>query len=262
MSVSTVYTPVPRSRLATPEQSRYFMMNALLYSRMEAGYPTNHEFFDEDVNVYLAELLVSRIQPDRADGGGSLALRDTELFEASSAAPGDRARYELYRRSADTLLVSLGVFRNARGTRPGAPSRLAPADGLYIGRGKTYYAIASSLATAVARRSNASSAVLGKLSRGFERYLSVLSRLAGEHLGIVRGISDGTIYHLERAADPARTPAGLAEAYDRFLDLYSAYRARPTARGRRDLEEAALTVRGIDPSFAFDVRSLDRITSL
>jgi hypothetical protein len=262
MNVLTVYTPFPRSRLASPERAQYFMMNALLYSRMEAGYPTNHEFFDEDVNVYLAELLSSRIQPARPGGAGDPAPADAELFEAAAAASGDRARYEMYRRSADTLLLALGVFRNARGRRPGSARRFAPADDLYIGRGKTYYAVAASLATALARRSNAASAVLGKLSRGFERYLAALSHLAGEYLGIVRGISDGTLYHLARAAEPARTRVGLAEAYDRFLDLYSAYRARPTARGRRSLEEAVRALRGLDPSFAFDVGSLDRIKSL
>ncbi len=261
MSVLTAYTPISGSRFSTPEQAHFFMMNALLTSRMETGYPSNHEFPDEDVNVYLAGLLASRIQPAGGAFDEGLALSDADLFEAITAAPGARARYETYRAAADALLVSLGIFRNARGKRPGSTPRLAPPDAAYVGRAKAYYAIASSLAAGLARRGNAAADVLGKLSRGFERYLAVLSHLAGEHLGIVRGISDGTLYHLEHST-PARERSGVAEAYDRFLDRYSSYRRDPTPRGRQSLEEAARALRELDPSFAFDLGSLDRIKSL
>lgn len=261
MSVSTVYTPLSRSRISLPERAQYFMMNALLYSRMEAGYPTNGEFLDEDVNVYLAALLADRIQPGAADHAGP-AVADADLYEAAAAAPGDRARYMLYRRGADALLLALGIFRNARGRPPAGGRGIAEHERLYVGRGKTYYAVASSLAASLARRRSAASTVLEKLSRGFEGYLATLSHLAGEHFNIVRGISDGTLYHLERTADPARCREGIAEAYDRFLDCYSAYRSRPSPEGRRALEEAARRLRALDPSFSFDPASLDRVKSL
>ena len=38
----------------------YFMVNCLLYSRMETGLVSNQDFYDEDVNVYLAHLLSLR----------------------------------------------------------------------------------------------------------------------------------------------------------------------------------------------------------
>ena len=154
MSALTTYAPLAGSRFASTEQAQYFIMNALLYSRMEAGYPSNREFFDEDVNVYLANLLVSRIEPPPGAVPDGVARADAALFE-DAAARGDRARYELYRGCADALLVSLGIFRNARGRRPSSASRIAPPARTYIGRGKTYYAIASSLAATLARRGNA-----------------------------------------------------------------------------------------------------------
>ena len=261
MSALTTYAPLAGSRFASTEQAQYFIMNALLYSRMEAGYPSNREFFDEDVNVYLANLLVSRIDPSPGAVPDAVACADAALFE-DAAARGDRARYELYRGCADALLVSLGIFRNARGRRPSSASRIAPPARTYIGRGKTYYAIASSLAATLARRGNAVADVLGKLSRGFERYLAVLSHLGGEHFGIVAAISDGTLYHLERSTNPALERSGAAEAYDRFLDQYSAYRRDPTPRGKHLLADAARAVREFDPSFAFDLDSLDGIKSL
>jgi len=42
----------------------YFMINCLLYSRMETGLVSNQDYYDEDVNVYLAHLLHSFINPE------------------------------------------------------------------------------------------------------------------------------------------------------------------------------------------------------
>jgi hypothetical protein len=41
----------------------HFMMKCLLYSRMETGLVSNQDFYDEDVNVYIAHLLNSFIDP-------------------------------------------------------------------------------------------------------------------------------------------------------------------------------------------------------
>ena len=59
----------PRHYIDLKESSRtiqptyYFMINCLLYSRMETGLVSNQDFYDEDVNVYLAHLLHSFIKP-------------------------------------------------------------------------------------------------------------------------------------------------------------------------------------------------------
>ncbi|MEK7823974.1 MAG: hypothetical protein AAB290_02890, partial [Candidatus Eisenbacteria bacterium] len=60
----------PRYYVDLKESSRsvqptyYFMINCLLYSRMETGLVSNQDFYDEDVNVYLAHLLHSFINPE------------------------------------------------------------------------------------------------------------------------------------------------------------------------------------------------------
>jgi hypothetical protein len=262
MSVSTAYTPLQRSRLAPPERLHYFMMNALLYSRMEAGYPTNCEFPDEDVNVYIASMLSTCIDSRLIPVHAGIARTDAEIFEKAAQADGIRTRLAIYRRSADTLLLSLGIFRNARGRRPDSVKHMALSDCAYIGRGEMYYAIASSSAAKLERRKSGLAEVLGKLSRGFERYVAVLSYLGGEYLGIMKGMSPGELYHLERSAAAARPRAALAEAYDRFLDYYSSYRRQPSASGKRSLAQAVKDLRALDPSFAFDVELLDRIKSL
>ena len=261
MSVMTRYTPLGASRSPGPENAHYFLMNSLLYSRMECGFPSNDEYFDEDVNVYLAGLLVSLIAPGREGRReGRLAADDASLA-AMAAAAAPRERFDLYRANADHLLVSLGIFANARGRRPDSARHMHLADGAYVGRGKAYYALAQSYAAGLARRTTAVSDCLGKLSRGFERYLAVLSTLRGEYLNLHERISEGVLYHLERSAEVTERRGEIAFHYDRFLDAYSQYLRTGAPEARERVAAIVAEIRAIDPSFSFNIGERETLTS-
>lgn len=263
MAVSTRYMPLDVSRKPACEDAYFFMMNSLLHSRMEAGFPTNDACFDEDVNVYLASLLTSLILPPSGeDGARGILSGDASLFEAAKAAAGPREKYLMYRRSADRILVSLGIFKNARLKRPDSVPQFALSDAAHIGRGKSYYAIARAYAAQVHRRNTAIGDVLGKLSDNFERYLGVLSLMGGEHLNIFKQLSDGELFHLESAPRPEGKSAELALRHDRFLDRYSSYLENKSARTKEALVEAVREIREMDPSFEFDVDARERISSV
>ena len=60
----------------------YFMINCLLYSRMETGLVSNQDFYDEDVNVYLAHLLHSFINPEYVEQSKKyLSKYDADVFK-------------------------------------------------------------------------------------------------------------------------------------------------------------------------------------
>ncbi len=263
MAIATLHTPPGIPRRISPQEAHFFIMNALLHSRMEAGFPTNDDCFDEDVNVYLAGLLVSIVNPSRegTEARGAFS-EDASLFEAGGATAGTRGKYDLYRRAGDYTLVSLGIFKNARSRRPDSVPHLALSDAAHIGRGKAYYAIARAYAAQIHRRNTAIGDVLGKLSDNFERYLGVLSLMGGEHLNIFRQLSQGELFHLESVPRPAERSAELATRYDRFLDLYSIYMRDRSARAREELAAAAGEVRAMDPSFEFDLDARERVKSL
>src|SRR5512140_3007073 len=131
-----------------------FMMKCLLYSRMETGLVSNKDFYDEDVNVYIAHLLNSFIRPDYMERARPyLSKYDTEVFQRLSSSRDARLKYTLYKTNADFLLVSLGIFDNpemnfehgvpAAGTT-GERHRFAPTEEAYVGKGRTYYRFAYS----------------------------------------------------------------------------------------------------------------------
>src|SRR5882672_9260409 len=115
----------------------YFMVNCLLYSRMETGLVSNQDFYDEDVNVYLAHLLHSFINPDYVEQSRRfLSKYDTDVFRRLSQSTDARLKYQIYKTNADFLLVSIGIFDHPM--VPATSRRHQPSEEAYIGRGKTY----------------------------------------------------------------------------------------------------------------------------
>src|SRR5262245_6632148 len=118
-------TMKPRHYVDLKDSSRelqptyYFMINCLLYSRMETGLVSNQDFYDEDVNVYLAHLLHSFINPEYVEQSKKfLSKYDTDVFRRLSNSTDARLKYLIYKTNADFLLVSIGIFDNPMAPAP------------------------------------------------------------------------------------------------------------------------------------------------
>jgi hypothetical protein len=254
MSTTTVYTAIDPKKGAFPEKTCFFMMNSLLYSRMENGFPSNDEYYDEDVNVYLANLLTSLVNPDyHRNLCKYISVYDINVFKWVEAAADTRTRFLIYKTNADYLLVSLGIFNNPRRKRPNSLSHTTLSRNTYIGRGKTYYNIAQAYALKTSRRNIALSEILGKLSFGFEKYMDVLTLMKGEYLNLVKRFSTGEMYHLERSIESNAGDKNLTELYDDFLDAYSRYKREKTPAAQEMLTGIANKIRALDRSFTFDI---------
>jgi hypothetical protein len=204
----------------------YFMINCLLYSRMETGLVSNQDFYDEDVNVYLAHLLHSFID--------------------------SRLKYLIYKTNADFLLISIGIFDNPVGTA--APRAKVPSsEEAYIGRGKTYYHFAYSYAQHVHRKNQGVAEVLEKLSVGFEKYIKILSHMRGEYLDLMSRLSKGEVYHLERSVNEDTRQEMLRLKQDELLELYSAWKREPNEETEENMERVVGEIRQINPSFKFEL---------
>ncbi len=249
----------PRSYIDLKDDSRdlqptyYFMINCLLYSRMETGLVSNQDCYDEDVNVYLAHLLHSFINPEYVDQSRKfLSKYDTDVFRRLSGSTDARLKYQIYKTNADFLLVSIGIFDSphlAGGTR----ARVQPSEEAYIGRGKTYYHFAYTYAQQMHRRNAGVSEVLEKLSTGFEKYLRILSHMRGEYLDLMKRFSHGEVYHLERSVDEHSQKERLRVKQDELLELYSTWRSAPTSAVEEDLARVVGEIKQINPSFRFEL---------
>jgi len=235
------------------EPTFFFMMNCLLYSRLESGHPSNQTVYDEDVNVYLASLLTSFMNPEYHERTRKLLSRyDSDLFDKVRNSSDVRLKYTIYKTNADFLLISIGIFRNPDATKPGIRDAfMQDSEEVYMGRAKAYYQFAYSYSQAMFRKATAISEVLEKLSRGFENYVSILSHMRGEYFNILEQLSAGDVYHLERSIDRAETDRELKALQDQFLDLYSTYMKTKSPELKEKLRELARKIQKLDETFRF-----------
>jgi hypothetical protein len=240
--------------------SYVFMMRCLLYSRLETGNETGTDVPDEDVNVYLAHLLQSFSDPDYVEGARPYLHRyDHEVFKRLERSTDARLKYVIYKTNADFLLVSIGVFDNPGQwlahrlpqVQPMKPRTGEPSEEASMGRGKTYYHFAWSYSQQVNRGHPGITEVLEKLSVGFDRYIRVLSHMRGEYLDLMKALSTGEIYHLERNVNKEQERQQLKESQDAFLDSWLAWRRSGSAESLEELRRHAAAIRAVDPEFQF-----------
>jgi hypothetical protein len=249
----------PRNYVDLKDSSRdlqptyYFMVNCLLYSRMETGLVSNQDFYDEDVNVYLAHLLHSFINPEYVEQSKKfLSKYDTDVFRRLANSADARLKYQIYKTNADFLLVSIGIFDNPAAAE-GHRAKLQPSEEAYIGRGKTYYHFAYSYSQQMHRKNAGVSEVLEKLSVGFEKYIRILSHMRGEYLDLLKRFSQGEVYHLERSINERSQQELLRVKQDELLELYSAWRTEPTQEREESLVRVVGEIRQINPDFKFEL---------
>lgn len=233
------------------------MMNCLMYSRLETGNPSNRDFYDEDVNMYLVSLLTSFMNPEYHERARKYLSRyDANLFNKIKDSSDVRLKYTIYKTNADFLLISIGIFKNPDGKRPGSKDKMfKDNEEAYMGRGKAYYQFAYSYSQSMFKKPTAVSDVLEKLSRGFEQYVQILSHMRGEYFNILDALGRGDIYHLERSIDRFASDKELKQLQDKFLDMYSTYMKSKDPDLKAKLKSLAKKIQQIDESFRFQIEN-------
>ncbi len=241
---------------ADVQTSYFFMLNCLLHSRIHTGIESNSDVYDEDVNVYLAHLLNSQIDPVNIERVGRyIASSDDELHRMAADASSDRERYQLYKANADYLLLSIAVFDTVDRSRPHLPAVLRTPREVFTARAATYYGHAASYACKIHRGSNGIARVLQKLSDGFENYVRILTYMRGQYLGLLKRFSEGELFHLDRQIEEIRRGETIEQVRNDFLEAYSAWlkpdNGRPREELKDDLLRSAQRLSEIDPDFEF-----------
>ena len=227
-----------------------FMVRSLLSSRLDTGMNSEDTPGEDEVNVYLTHLLCAFVDPRRTQEAAHwVAPYDSAVFERVRASTNNRLKYRVYKANADYLLMSIGVFGNPTGRRaPLLTEVLQTEDDVHVGRGKAYYDFASTYSRSLFGRRAAITHVLGRLALDFEKYVRLLAHVRTEYLNLIRQLSDGELYHLQRSV----TTEGASGLYNELLDAYSDWRREPSAEHRARVEAAAERVHAIDPEFHFE----------
>ena len=255
MNGSALYKEIKHScNLSEKHKISFYMMNNFLYSRLESNYPTNTRFYDEDVNIYIANLLTSLSRPEYHDLVRKYVIPyDIVLNNRLERMESSRKKYTYYRANADFLLLSIGLFDNPRMRRPDSAPQMKLPSRSYIGRARIYYKLAFSHLCKASRRKTALADILEKLSVGLEHYLRVLSVMKVQYFNLQRCMSEGEIFHLERSVLDIDREKNLKQLHDRFLDIYSEYRRSDGPEIRDKLKKVVKKIQSLDPQFSFRI---------
>lgn len=230
------------------EESLYFMLNSLLQSRIETGEETTD---DEDVNVYLANLMHSFLDQSFQEKHGHLASTYSTDVARNADTNNLRHRYRVYRTNGDYALISTSIFDRPplerRRRSYGPHEEAATGD-----RGSTYYGFAANLSERINRKHPGVTVVLQKLSARFETYVTILRRVRIDHLKLTEKLSDGEIYHLQRDAHESAKPFLAEEGRDQFLDAYSEWLKSKSQASRQKVNSLSAALAEVDPEFRFE----------
>ena len=228
------------------EESLFFLLDALLKSRLATGLETETEDDDEDEDVYLSSLLHDFLDRSFQKAYGPVVSSyDSDVVE-HVATNDTRQRYRVYRANADYALLSVSLFDRApceggRGA-DGSIRRLSE-------RGR--FTIASHLVGRLGRRW-AVSEVLSELAEGFDTYVRILTRLRIDHLGLMKRLTAGEVFHLQREVHENARPGLVKAGRDWFLDAYNEWLVCQSDSNRERVNELALGLAELDPNFGFE----------
>ncbi len=234
------------------EPSGFFMVNALLRARIELNLESNDPVFDEDVNIYLADLLSSLLSPDRTMRREVFYRRTDSAVAAAAEGQAARVRSSVYQSNAEARFIQNAIFDSGghydRSRRWYEPTRKHA-----LGQARMYYQYASNVLRSLGARDQAHADIFEKMSTQLYKYTHIVRHACREDLGLIRGISAGTMFHLWRKVVAVGARADIEQKRNDFLDLYAEYLHGPN---RRPLLKARLNsvieeLTELDPEFQF-----------
>lgn len=249
MDTQTLYAHL---RKEEKETVYAFIMRTLLMARRSLKIKSSKPFFDEDVNVYLAHLLLSICDPSWQEQNHKyVSTNDTDLFERIRHTNDNSLKYCIYKVNADNILIRLGIFQNLGEGHNIKDTKWGRTEAQYICKAKIYYEFASLYNQRIYGKSSAESQVLEKLSRWLERYLRILSIMRNEYLDFIEKISDK---QFKGFLDQLKCYEVLIyeEKQDDFLDTYSEWLKTKKEGLKTKVASLAKELHAIDSSFQFD----------
>lgn len=236
-----------------------YFINAVISARIDTGFRSNSFGLDEDVNMYLANLLTGFASEGRSAADNSIFLYESDLVAKQEEVYDLRDRFNLYKQSADFLLIKLGIFGGINSALPEYKRAFRLEDEVYIGRARAYFSQASEYAAKLRRGASGLSEVLRKLSDHFVVYLNVLYQVREKYFSFTERFSDGEWFHFvhkniihHKGVDSKV----YVELMDDFLARLTAWKRDHLSSDKDMLRILWAELKRLNPKFDFDVETL------
>ncbi len=240
---------IPQYRSLFPDWSgprplRFFLLENLLEARRESVFPTNIAGPDEDVNVYLANLLTDFLGGNHS---ADIIFGAGPLFYPPAKSLGRRRRAGFYQANADHRLLMLGLFDRGEALR--RRNTLFRMDRNETRRrdldvAMNCYDLAADLLENRQTGHESLVPIWRKLADNFEFHVQIISTMAVGRLGLGARLNN---LDLQRMIDqpPKRATDSLPQM-DQLLDLLLEMRQPGGQKKRAEVIDLALRL-NLDP---------------
>lgn len=239
--LNTPYYPIPGS----PRGEATFgaIIEMLLKTRLKLHLETNRESYDEDVNAYLAGVLVSYIDPNYLQAASEfLSQYDIDIYHSVNRSEDKVQIYRIYKVNADDLLVSLGIFR-----------KIWQEYGEELDRMRRYYQYASEYQRRIYGKLTAVGEIQRKLAEGQKRYLTILAGAREEYLHFLEQLKIEEIEAFGHHLAQFEQELTIRSKWDEFLDAYASWlKGSRESNLCRQLLQLVEDLKRLEPEFKAD----------
>lgn len=236
---------------AENEETLYFFLEHLLKARIDLHMETGASGYDQEVNIYVANLLRS-ILTDHYDFVHKpyVSPFDIDVQSYIKEHPGLRNEYLVYKDNADFGLLYDTVFLGFH--HDGSYHNRVMADGDIKPRIAQYYVLAASALGHLRGMHETLVQVLYTLGQHLKEMAAIIRKAAGDYFDFIERLSAGTLYHLQKGIQCSMDPAQYRNKVDRFLSLFKEFKENASAEIKEKLCAVLQEIKQINPSFGFN----------
>ncbi len=239
------------------EDTNFFFLENVLKARIALDIGTGLHDYDEEVNVYVAYLLMSLVTTDALIRAKPyISAYDGDVRKYLEEHPGARNEYRVYRENADYGLVAETVFSGQE--HPGSYYERVLSERDESGRIALYYQLAASALSHLTCANTTLVHVLASIADNYGDVEKLLRKVSKDYFELIERLSDGSLYHMQLEAAGIAAKNDYDRRLDEFLKAYYEYTLNPTEEGRRQVMGLVEGLRALNKDFNFDERKLSR----
>jgi hypothetical protein len=239
----------------TEENTNYFFLENILKTRINLHLDTGRNDYDEEVNIYLAELLASMVSSSSSftENRPYISAFDYEIKSYLEDHPDTRTEYTVYKENADFGLSSVSVFLDY--FHPGSYHHRVIGTSDSSERIAFYYKLAAS-ALAHLRGSHTTSVhVYQSIADHISDAMKLIRTVSSESFDFVERLSAGSAFHLEKELQEAAKVKIYKSKLDDFLKAYQEHKADCTEEKKATLITLARELKDLNPDFRFEEKA-------
>lgn len=233
----------------TPEDLHYFFLDHLLRARIALHCETGREPLDQEINMYVADLLESFSEQGHVHLNTYVSPYDADIVEYLREHPDLRTTFQVYKENADFGLVSSALFSACDHKGSYFARVLAGRD--EVTRVACYYKMAASALGHLRGMHETMVQVLYAIAAQIEEIWRLVKKVGVDYFDFIRRLTRGSWYHMEREVKTLVDEKKYKELLDRFLTLFAEYKSHATALRRKVLLEIADQLSRLNPAVSF-----------